>query len=140
MNTYAMDLIKQYEGIRLTAYECPGHVLTIGYGHTEGVYTGQSLTYQEAERLLADDVEYYKAQVTKLLKVSVTEKQLGALISFAYDVGVWAFEQSSLLRKLNAGDFQGACREFHKWKYADGVILPGLETRRKAEAELFSVG
>lgn len=131
------DLIKKFEGCKLKAYLCPAGIPTIGYGHTYGVQLGKEITQEQAETLLDNDYPYYEKQVLDLLKVEVTENQLGALTSFAYNLGVNALKKSTLLKLLNGGDPVSAAKEFDKWTKAGGVVLPGLVKRRAAERALF---
>ena len=137
-----LDLIKKYEGLRLEAYLCPANVWTIGYGST--VYSDGSkvqrfdkINKTDAEHLLAMDYKKREFFIKEIVKVPVTENQLGALVSFAYNVGLGALQKSTLLRKLNARDYAGAADEFLKWTKAGGKELLGLVRRRKEERELF---
>ena len=131
------DLIKQFECCKLKAYLCPAGVPTIGYGHTVGVQLGREITQKEANVLLDLDYAYYERQVEDMLKVDVNENQLGALTSFAYNLGVNALKKSTLLKLLNGGDPVSAAKEFDKWTKAGGVTLAGLVKRRAAERALF---
>ena len=132
-----LDIIKKFEGLRLSAYTCPAGKLTIGYGHTKGVYDGQTITEAEAQKLLEED--YFEAQVAvkQLVTVSLSENQTGALSSFVFNLGKANLAKSTLLKKINIGDFDGAAKEFDKWVFAAGVKLKGLIARRAAERKLF---
>lgn len=136
-----LDIIKQFEGLKLTSYLCPAGIPTIGWGHTFGVKLGRTISVAEAEVLLDHDYQAAQDQVERLVKIPLTENQLGALTSFVFNLGMSALATSTLLRKLNAGDIQGAGNEFDKWVYAKvaGVStkLNGLIARRAAEKELF---
>ncbi|WP_448191968.1 glycoside hydrolase family protein [Azospirillum sp. sgz301742] len=140
----AIDLVKYFEGQRLTAYKCPAGVPTIGYGHTEGVSMGETITAAQAVQFLTDDLTDAAASVDKLVKVSINPQQRGALASFVFNLGSGSLASSTLLRLLNAGNFDGAAGEFGKWVNATvgGVktALPGLVARRAAEASLFQTG
>ena len=131
------DLIKQFEGCKLKAYLCPAGVPTIGYGHTVGVSLGREITQKQADTLLDIDYAQFLRDVEALLKVPVNENQLGALTSFAFNLGVGALKKSTLLKLLNGGDPSSAAKEFDKWTKAGGVVLPGLVKRRAAERALF---
>jgi lysozyme len=132
-----LELIKSFEGLYLKAYLCPAKVWTIGYGHTGNVKPGDVINRQQADELLRQDVEEFVAIVNTAVKVPLTQNQFDSLVSFVYNVGADAFRKSTLLRKLNAGDYAGAAQEFERWNKAHGVVLPGLVKRRKKERELF---
>ena len=132
-----LALIRQFEGLRLSAYLCPAGIPTIGYGSTAGVQMGQAITAARAEELLREDVRQFEAAVSRLVKVPLTQGQYDALTSFAFNLGAKSLEQSTLLRLLNAGDYSGAAAQFDRWVYASGKKLPGLVKRRAAERALF---
>ena len=133
----AIPLIKEFEGCKLKAYKCPADVWTIGYGHTSGVKEGDEITQQEADRLLADDVHSFTAGVQRLVTSDINRNQLGALVSFAYNLGLGNLRHSTLLKLVNAGDFVGAANQFSRWNKAGGKVLTGLTRRREAERQLF---
>lgn len=133
----AIPLIKEFEGCKLKAYKCPADVWTIGYGHTYGVKEGDEITQQEADRLLADDVNSFTAGVQRLVSSDINRNQLGALVSFAFNLGLGNLRHSTLLKLVNAGDFVGAANQFPRWNKAGGKVLPGLTRRREAEKKLF---
>ena len=133
----AIPLIKEFEGCKLKAYKCPAGVWTIGYGHTDGVKEGDEITQQEADRLLADDVHSFSAGVQRLVTSDINRNQLGALTSFAFNVGLGNLRHSTLLRLVNKGDFVGAANQFSRWNKAGGKVLAGLTRRREAERKLF---
>ncbi len=132
-----LDLIKQFEGLRLTAYKDPVGIWTIGYGHTGNVKPGQTITRAKAEQLLKSDTGWAQAAVRKYVKVPLTQGQFDALTSFTYNCGAGALQSSTLLKKLNAKDYAGAQKEFGKWVNAGGKKLAGLVRRRAAEAAMF---
>lgn len=141
LNKASIDLIKSFEGLKLTAYLCPANVPTIGYGTTKGLTRAdvakKTITEAEATRLLLEDVARFEKAVYKMVKVKLTENQRGALVSFTYNLGEGNFGSSTLLKKVNAGDFKAAQAEFAKWDKAAGKVLAGLTRRRAAEAKLF---
>ena len=137
MKEEGIELIKKFEGCKLKAYLCPAGVVTIGYGDTKNVSMGMTITQEEADRRLADRYLDFEEGVLAMLKVSLNQNQLGALVSFAYNVGLNNLKNSTLLKKVNASDFEGASAEFGKWIYANKKPLPGLATRRLAEKALF---
>ncbi|WP_423301192.1 lysozyme [Sphingobium salicis] len=136
-----LGLIRQFEGCRLSAYLCPAKVPTIGWGFTtwngKKVQLGQKITQAEADAALIKGYDAYEAQVRALVKVPVSANQLGALVSFAFNVGVGALRSSTLLKMLNAGNYAGAAQQFARWDKAGGRVLAGLTKRRTAEAALF---
>lgn len=132
-----LRLIQHHEGLRLTAYKDSAGVPTIGYGSTKGVRMGDEITEAQALELLEADVERHADGVREAVDVPLTQHQFDALVSFAFNVGVGAFRDSTLLRKLNRGDYQGAADELLRWHYAGGKRLAGLEKRREAEKTLF---
>lgn len=137
-----ISLIKQFEGLRLTAYQDSVGVWTIGYGWTQPVdgkpiRPGMTIKEETAERLLRTGLVGYESDVSKLVKVKLTQGQFDALVSFAYNLGARALSTSTLLQKLNAGDYAGAADEFPRWNKAGGKVLAGLTRRREAERALF---
>lgn len=141
VNAETITLIKRWEGLRLHAYLCPAGIWTIGYGHTGAdVHAGLTITEQEADALLRRDLLRFEAGVHQAVQVPLTGGQFGALVSLAFNIGLAAFQRSTLLRRLNAGDYTGAQEQFHVWRRAAGEVLPGLVNRRAAEAALFGRG
>lgn len=132
-----LDIVKEAEGLRLSAYLCPAGIPTIGYGHTKGVKLGDTCTKEQAEKWLENDFFTAKQEVKAVVKVPLRENQLDALTSFVFNLGVRKLTQSTLLKKLNAGDYSGAAAEFDKWVYSGGKKLNGLIARRAAERKLF---
>ena len=133
-----LNHIKGHEGLRTTAYRDPVGILTIGYGHTGAdVKPGQKITEAQAEALLRKDVAWAENAVRKHVKVPLTQGQFDALTSFTFNCGAGALQKSTLLKKLNAGDYAGAQAEFGKWVRGGGRVLPGLVRRRNEEAQMF---
>ncbi|HBL8902660.1 TPA: lysozyme [Enterobacter hormaechei] len=135
-------LIKQFEGCKLTAYQDSVGVWTIGYGWTQPVdgkpiRAGMTIKQETAERLLKTGLVSYESDVSRLVKVGLTQGQFDALVSFTYNLGARSLSTSTLLRKLNAGDYAGAADEFLRWNKAGGKVLNGLTRRREAERDLF---
>lgn len=142
INKEALALIKTYEGLMLKAYKDPVGIWTIGYGHTADAgppvpKAGMVLTKAGAEALLIKDLRAYEAAVHKAVKVPMTDNQFGALVSLCYNIGPGNFAKSTLVRKLNAGDINGAAAQFDVWVNAGGKRLQGLVNRRNAEQALF---
>ena len=137
-----ISLIKQFEGCKLTAYQDSVGVWTIGYGWTQPVdgkpiRAGMTIKQETAERLLKTGLVSYESDVSRLVKVGLTQGQFDALVSFTYNLGARSLSTSTLLRKLNAGDYAGAADEFLRWNKAGGKVLNGLTRRREAERDLF---
>ena len=135
-------LIKQFEGCKLTAYQDSVGVWTIGYGWTKPVdgkpiRAGMTIKQETAERLLKTGLVSYESDVSRLVKVGLTQGQFDALVSFTYNLGGRSLSTSTLLRRLNAGDYAGAADEFLRWNKAGGKVLNGLTRRREAERALF---
>ena len=133
----AIPLIKEFEGCKLKAYKCPADVWTIGYGHTDGVKEDDEITQQEADRLLASDVELFSTGVQRLVASDINRNQLGALTSFAFNVGLGNLRHSTLLKLVKTEEFTEAADQFARWNKAAGKVLPGLVRRREAEQQLF---
>lgn len=135
----AIPLIKEFEGCKLEAYQCPAGVWTIGWGTTQGVKQGMKITQEEAEGLLIKECERFCNGVYAEVGNICNENQVGALISFSYNVGLSAFRNSTLLKKIKANASEKEIeKQFMRWVYAGGKILRGLERRRKAEVKLFN--
>ncbi|BEO35863.1 hypothetical protein SMQE32_48000 (plasmid) [Serratia marcescens] len=131
------NLIKEFEGLRLHTYKCPADRWTIGYGHTADVSANDVITEAQAISLLYQDVAESERAVNKYVHVPLTQNQFDALVSFVFNLGVGSFRTSTLLKKLNTGDYDDAAQEFGRWIHAGGKALPGLVRRREAERALF---
>jgi lysozyme len=146
-----LEFVKFHEQFRAEAYPDAGYGWarpTIGYGRTEGTYRGERTTIEHEERWLHDKLGYIADSIIELINpdVRLNQNQLDALTSFVYNVGFGdpdnpdkkpGFRFSTLRRRLNAGDFEGAAAEFPRWNQSNGKVLKGLVLRRKAEMELF---
>jgi lysozyme len=137
LSTTGLQFIANFEGLMLDAYKDIVGVATIGYGHTRNVKMGDKVTATEALILLREDAHEAIKDVRRLVKVSLTQGQFDALVSFTFNLGGGALERSTLLRMLNEKNYEGARMEFHKWNKAGGREVSGLTRRRKAEADLF---
>lgn len=134
----ALDLIKSFEGCRLSAYDDGTGVWTVGVGHTgSDVFPGLAITQQRADQLLQQDLQSFEVGVQKMVKVALNPNQFGAIVSFAFNCGLESLDESTLLADLNAGNYSAAADQFLLWDRADGQELPGLLRRRKAERALF---
>ena len=134
-----LELIKEFEGFSAKRYICAGGKLTIGYGHVilPKEQFPPRISKEQAEELLAKDVVRFEIDVMACVKVPLTQGQFDALVSFAFNLGGAALRGSTLLKRLNEGDYKGAATEFNRWVFAGGKQLAGLARRREAEAELF---
>lgn len=132
-----LALIKQYEGCKLKAYKCPAGIWTIGYGRTTKVKAGDTCSQTQADAWLIEEYDAFERQVLALVKVPLTANQLGALVSFTYNLGAQSLKESTLRRLLNEGDYDGAASQLPRWNKAAGRVLKGLVKRRAAEAALF---
>ena len=135
-----MKLVQAFEGCLKKkgdyyhAYRCPANVLTIGWGHTNhhGIEFDEHTrwTLQECNQAFLQDMEGFEKAVRKAVKVPLEQYQFDALVSFTYNCGEGNLNKSTLLKKVNAGDFKGAAQEFKKWNKAAGKVLNGLTRRR----------
>lgn len=130
------SLIAYFEGRRLVAYIDPVGIPTICEGITLGVKLGDKYTEAQCDAALEAEVRLKARVVDKYVRVPVSPNTYAALVSFVYNVGEGNFRNSSLLRKLNAGDKVGACNEMTRWVYAGGKKLNGIVKRREAEKQL----
>ena len=142
------NLIKHFESRmrqvgpdQFRAYLCPAGVRTIGWGTTridgKAIPADLVWTGNQCDDAFLEDMKEYEDAVKRLVTVGLQQWEYDALVSFAYNCGVHALAKSTLLRKLNNGDFSGAALEFQRWNKANGKVLPGLVRRRASEALLF---
>ena len=147
VNDATLKLITEFEGFVPNWYPDPAHgwkVPTVAYGHTDAAgepkyaaTKSKTFTVAEGLEMLRHDLGQYEASVKKYVKVPLNDNQLGSLVSFTYNLGAANLASSTLIRKLNAGDYDGAAAEFARWNRANGKIMAGLTRRRLAEAALF---
>lgn len=148
VNRETIEHVKRWEGLKLTAYPDPGsrngEPWTVGYGHVSDgflkVTRGLTITVAQAEAALEFDLNETAAKVDELVKVELSDNQFGALVSFAFNVGTGAFAKSTLLKKLNKGDYAAVPAELARWTKNDGKVMQGLVNRRAAEAGLWAKG
>lgn len=132
-----LNYLKQHEGCKLQAYLCPAGVWTIGYGSTKGVVKGMTITQAQADERLKADLNEVEMRLNTL-RLNLTQGQFDALCSFAFNVGWGNFAKSTLLKLVKVNPFNPAIdAEFRKWKYANGVVLPGLVKRREVEIKMY---
>jgi lysozyme len=136
-------IIRKYEGLKLRAYVCPAGLNTIGYGSTfyengTRVQPGDVITMDRADKLLHFQVRLFADEVKRTVKSTLNDNQLGALVSFCFNIGGAAFSRSTLARKANANPNDPTIRdEFMRWTRGGGKVLPGLVKRREEEANLY---
>ena len=130
-------LIKKFEGCKLDSYRCSANVATIGYGHTKGVSDGDSCTKDEADQMLAEDLEEFEGYVDKLVAVDLEQNQFDALVAWTFNLGPKNLKSSTMLKELNAGNYAKVPSEMRRWNKAGGETLEGLIRRREAEGLLW---
>ena len=138
-------LLKKYEGCKLKSYRCPANVCTIGYGHTSAagapaVTDGMTITQKQADDILRRDLVKYETAVYNMVKQPLTQHQFDVLVDFAYNAGVGNLQSSTLLKKVNAAQFDAVPAELMKWTKGGGKVLPGLVRRRQAESAWWASG
>ena len=145
ISNLGLELIKEFEGFSANAYLCPAKIPTIGYGNTfyedgRKVKLGEQISKTDVLELLEKIVNKdFADKIFSAIKVPVAQNQFDAMVSLAYNIGTGSFLKSTLLKKVNAGDFIGASEEFLKWNKSGGKELLGLTRRRKREQDLFKI-
>lgn len=143
ISSKGLELIKEFEGFSSAAYLCPAKIPTIGYGNTfwedgRKVKLGEQISKTNALELLELIANKdFADKIFPLIKVKVSQNKFDAMVSLAYNIGVGNFSKSTLLKKVNSGDFDGASNEFLKWNKSGGKELLGLTKRRQREYEMF---
>lgn len=132
-----LSLIKKFEGCELEAYQCSAGVWTIGYGHTKDIEEGMTITKEQAEEMLVDELHEYESYVNEYVTVELEQNQFDALVSWVYNLGPANLKASTMLKVLNSGDYEGVPAQIQRWNKAGGKVLEGLIRRRKAESLLF---
>ena len=133
-----LEFIKQSEGCKLAAYQDSVGVWTIGYGHTRGIRGADTCTPEDAVQWLKDDLQAVYEAIESMVTVDLSQGQFDALCSFVFNLGAGSLRNSTLLKLLNAGNYDAAQQQFSRWSHAGGVTLAGLVKRRAGEAEMFS--
>lgn len=132
-----LDFIKDFEKLRLDAYQDEAGVWTIGYGHTGGVHAGDECTEEEADEMLMWDLAEAEDGVRMNVDVDLEQHEYDSLVSFAFNCGVPAFHSSTLLRLLNQGNKRAAALQFKRWNKSGGHVSNGLIRRREGERKMF---
>ena len=137
-----MKLLEQFEGLRLEAYLDSASIATIGFGsirypNGNKVKLGDKITKAQAKEYKLHDLKEFEFTVNTSVKVPLTQNQYDALVSLSYNIGSSAFKNSTLLKKLNSGDYKGAAEQFLVWNKVNSKKVQGLVNRREAERNLF---
>ena len=132
-----LKLIKKFEGGELKSYQDSVGVWTIGYGHTKGVEEGQEITQDEAEEMLASELEEYEGYINDMVECDLEQHQFDALVAWVYNLGPTNLRSSTMLKRLNANDLDDVPNQIKRWDKAGGKVLQGLVRRREAEALMF---
>lgn len=132
-----LALIKKFEGCKLESYKCAAGVWTIGYGSTKGIKEGMSISQEEADNLLLEDVAVFEDNVLDAVTMPLSQHQFDALVSWTFNLGGANLKASTMLKKLNAGEYEEVPAQIKRWNKAGGKVLQGLIRRREAEALLF---
>ena len=132
-------LLKKFEGCKLSSYRCPANVCTIGYGHTSAagnpvVTDGMTITQKQCDDILRSDLVKYETAVHNMVQQPLNQHQFDVLVDFAYNAGIGALQKSSLLKKVNAAQFDDVPAELAKWTKNKGKVLPGLVKRCQARS------
>lgn len=131
-------LISVFEGYAPKSEQpLPGDKWTVGFGHTEQVKPGQVVNLEEAFKILRSDAARAERTVKEYVKITLNQNQFDALTSLVFNIGSVAFVRSTLLKELNAGHLDAAAKEWMKWRYFKGAVVPGLEKRRALELAVF---
>ncbi len=133
-----LSLIKKFEGCELEAYKCAANVWTIGYGSTKGVKKGDTISQEEADKLLLHEMEEYERYINDMVNVDLEQNQFDAMVSWVFNLGPANLKASTLLKVLNAKDYEGVPAQIKRWNKAGGKVLQGLIRRREAESLLFA--
>ena len=133
-----LSLIKKFEGCEFDSYKCAAGVWTIGYGSTHGIEKGMSISKSRAEELLLEDIAQFEDIVDKAVSVNLSQNQYDALVSWTFNLGGGNLNSSTMLKVLNAGDYENVPEQIKRWNKANGKVLEGLIRRREAEALLFA--
>ena len=132
-----LSLIKKFEGCELKAYRCAANVLTIGYGSTKNVKEGDTITQEEADKLLLHEMKEYEGYINDMVKSDLKQNEFDALVSWVFNLGPSNLSSSTLLNRLNNKMWDDVPNQIKRWNKAGGEVKQGLVRRREAEALLF---
>ena len=132
-------LIQSYEKCAFVAYKpTPNDVWTLGFGHTRAVAEGDTCTQEQADAWFVQDVAWAEECVNRAVTAQVSQEEFDALVSLCFNIGCPAFSGSTLVKELNAANYDAASQQFLVWDKQHGQVLAGLSARRRAEQELFN--
>tara|TARA_R110001583_G_scaffold7810_1_gene38253 strand:+ start:2641 stop:3084 length:444 start_codon:yes stop_codon:yes gene_type:complete len=132
-----LGLIKKFEGCELEAYKCAAGVWTIGYGSTKGVEEGDSLTQEDADKLLRHEMDEYEGYIKDMVKIDLKQNEFDSLVSWVFNLGPANLKASTMLKVINDNKLEEVPSQMKRWNKANGKVLEGLIRRREAEALLF---
>ena len=132
-----ISLIKKFEGCELESYQDAVGVWTTGYGHTKNVKEGMTISKEQADNMLLNELDEYCEHVEKAVDVTLKQNEFDALVSWTYNLGPTNLNDSTMLKVLNNKDFEEVPNQIKRWNKAGGKVLQGLVRRREAEALLF---
>ena len=132
-----LGLIKKFEGCELEAYKCAAGVWTIGYGSTKGVEEGDSLTQEDADKLLKHEMDEYEGYIKDMVKIDLKQNEFDSLVSWVFNLGPANLKASTMLKVINDNKLEEVPSQMKRWNKANGKVLEGLIRRREAEALLF---
>ncbi len=130
-------LIKKFEGCELEAYKCAAGVWTIGYGSTKGVEEGNTITQEDADNLLLEEMHEYEGYINDMVTVDLKQNEFDSLVSWVFNLGPSNLSSSTLLSRLNNKVWDDVPNQIKRWNKAGGQVRQGLVRRREAEALLF---
>jgi lysozyme len=132
-----ISLIKKFEGCELESYQDSVGVWTIGYGHTKNIKEGMTISKEQADNMLLNELDEYCEYVEKAVDVTLKQCEFDALVAWTYNLGPTNLNKSTMLKKLNNKEYQDVPHEIKRWNKAGGKVLQGLVRRREAESLLF---
>ena len=132
-----ISLIKKFEGCELESYQDAVGVWTIGYGHTKNIKEGMTISKEQADNMLLNELDEYCEYVEKAVDVTLKQCEFDALVAWTYNLGPTNLNESTMLKKLNNKEYQDVPHEIKRWNKAGGKVLEGLVRRREAESLLF---
>lgn len=132
-----LELIRNFEGCETSAYQDSVGVWTIGFGHTKDVEEGQTCSMEDAETMLADEMDEYEGYINDMVRVDLQQHEFDSLVAWVYNLGPTNLGESTMLKVLNGGQFDRVPDEMNRWNRAGGEVLEGLVRRRQAESLMF---
>jgi lysozyme len=137
LNQAGIDLVKKFEGCKLEVYKDLRGFATVGYGHRTFLDMRHCISQDEADQLLASDLQKTADALSEMITLDLNDNQFSACVCLAFNIGVNAFKDSTLLKLLNGGGVSPASEQFERWAHAGDIIIQGLLRRRLAEKALF---